>query len=342
METGVDKDSMMRQAQQVWSMLDDMADNDPRAYRSFIDKQMAEKKEFMLPPEPHMCVQTKMLKPDAVPFFINFCTWKRIPPPANPEEPVKVSGSAISQIDDDRGKVAVTAVAFNEKILDEFGKNATNKSDQDTLVQIAMDFIESQHSYIKLNRKYKILERSHKGSVKLVQESLFHAFRAKDKEVDDNIADMIKGFAPLATENPESLLSQLNKENDSEVNHKQTNGTLNGQLSGITLDTKPAKKGLIEEVSSMTVSLPQPIYKLTTVKSSDTNVTKSLLLKIELPGVKSVSECELDISKDDISLFVEEKYELKLSLPSKIIHEEASAKFVKKSSTLTLIMPVES
>jgi len=55
-----DKESMMNQAQHVWSMLDDMANNDPGAYKAFIDKQMEEKKEFMSPPEPHMCVQTTM------------------------------------------------------------------------------------------------------------------------------------------------------------------------------------------------------------------------------------------------------------------------------------------
>ena len=57
---GYSKDSMMQQAQHVWSMLDDMANNDPAAYKKFIDKQMAEKKEFMAPPEPHMCIQTQM------------------------------------------------------------------------------------------------------------------------------------------------------------------------------------------------------------------------------------------------------------------------------------------
>lgn len=191
----------------------------------------------------------------------------------------------------------MTAVAFNKTILDEYGKNSTNTIDQDTLIQIAMDFIEKQHSHIKLNRKYKILERSHKGSVKLIQESLFHAFRSKDQEVDENIANMMKDFAPLATENPESLLSQLNKQTNNSSDNFQTNGGINDQLSGIKLDTKPAKKGLIEEVSSETTSLPEPVYKLTTVKSGDSDLTKLLTLKIELPGVKSVGECELDISK---------------------------------------------
>ena len=58
---GMDSDSMMKQAQHVWTMLDDMADNDPKAYRTFIDKQTAERKTFLAPPEPHMCVKTQML-----------------------------------------------------------------------------------------------------------------------------------------------------------------------------------------------------------------------------------------------------------------------------------------
>lgn len=61
MDGGYGKESMMNQAQQVWTMLDDMAENDPKAYKAFIDKQMQERKEFMSPAEPHMCVQTWMV-----------------------------------------------------------------------------------------------------------------------------------------------------------------------------------------------------------------------------------------------------------------------------------------
>ena len=52
------KESMRDQASQIWSFLDDMARNDPDAYKRFIDKQMKERKEAMAPPEPHMCVST--------------------------------------------------------------------------------------------------------------------------------------------------------------------------------------------------------------------------------------------------------------------------------------------
>lgn len=54
----LDSDGLKTQAQHIWSMLDDMAANDPAAYRKFIDRQMKEGKEAMSPPKPHMCVLT--------------------------------------------------------------------------------------------------------------------------------------------------------------------------------------------------------------------------------------------------------------------------------------------
>ena len=54
-------DDMKVQAQHIWSMLDDMANKDPSAYRKFIDKQIKEGKEHMKPPEPHMVVQTRIM-----------------------------------------------------------------------------------------------------------------------------------------------------------------------------------------------------------------------------------------------------------------------------------------
>lgn len=61
MDGTFNKESVMNQAQHIWSMLDDMANNDPKAYKAFIDKQMQEKKEFSAPAEPHMCIQTTMV-----------------------------------------------------------------------------------------------------------------------------------------------------------------------------------------------------------------------------------------------------------------------------------------
>ena len=59
--TGMDKTKLMKKADQIWKMLDDMAVEDPAAYKKFIDQQMKAGKEVMKPPEPHMCVHTMLM-----------------------------------------------------------------------------------------------------------------------------------------------------------------------------------------------------------------------------------------------------------------------------------------
>lgn len=49
------------EANHIWSMLNDMCESDPSAYRKFVDKHIKEGKEYMAPPKPHMCVSTSKL-----------------------------------------------------------------------------------------------------------------------------------------------------------------------------------------------------------------------------------------------------------------------------------------
>ena len=53
-------DQLSLNAQHIWQMLDDMAENNPAAYRKFIDKQMEESKKHNAKPKPHMCVKTTL------------------------------------------------------------------------------------------------------------------------------------------------------------------------------------------------------------------------------------------------------------------------------------------
>lgn len=55
-----DNKSQTKQAENIWSMLDEMAINNPESYRKFIEKTISEGKEAMKPPEPHMCVKTRL------------------------------------------------------------------------------------------------------------------------------------------------------------------------------------------------------------------------------------------------------------------------------------------
>merc|ERR550537_993879 len=71
-------------------------------------------------------------------------------------------------------------------------------------------------------------------------------------------------------------------------------------------------------------------------------VPKELKLVVELPTVKKVSECDLDVGKDNVVLEVAEKFYLDLPLPFEIDTTKASAKFDKNRtpSELVIVMPV--
>ena len=49
---------MKQQAQYIWDRLEDLSASDPDAYKSFIDKQMEEKKIFMSSPQAELCIHT--------------------------------------------------------------------------------------------------------------------------------------------------------------------------------------------------------------------------------------------------------------------------------------------
>lgn len=137
---------------------------------------------------------------------------------------------------------------------------------------------------------------------------------------------------------------------------------------------KASKKHLIEEISSTDEpEASKPVYKMTTKKDADEKPLE-IELKIELPGVCSVSECDLSVSKvrqlqiayyshpsplllpsqtqmsltclpassfqDDILVECLIKYRLRVDLPARVDEEATSATFNKKKGVLIVRMPV--
>ncbi|NXX64047.1 PIHD2 protein, partial [Scopus umbretta] len=96
-----------------------------------------------------------------------------------------------------------------------------------------------------------------------------------------------------------------------------------------------SKVPLIEEITSteMPEKLSTPVYEIITVKDANKNPLK-IELRIELPKVSSVSECDLSISKDDIIIEVPEKYKLQLELPELVDEETTTAVFHKGKRVL--------
>ena len=223
----------------------------------------------------------------------------------------------------------MTSVAFNPRVLEEFGRNCRNMTDADTLVQLALDYVENEQK-VKLTRTYTILpvNTTYKGDLKLVRLCFTKAFQKnmKGKANGDmegfskDMEEMEKTFGPLSSKEKESLLSQLSNISMSSSTSPSSGEGLgpnsgsqttsdsvsqssiripgmsgsnvqSGMSKGVNgIDFKSRKAHLIQEISEDRLSSVPPKY---TLESEGSN----LVLKVELPGVKSVSECDLDISE---------------------------------------------
>ncbi|XP_060077550.1 PIH1 domain-containing protein 2-like [Ylistrum balloti] len=341
----VDSDSMMHQAQHIWSMLDDMANSDPKAYKNFIDKHIKEGQEFMSPPTPHMCVQTNLLVPGRKSFYINFCSWTRVPEPKSPEDAVPVTGTDISEGQDKYGDYSMTSCAFNPKVIQEYGHDTKSFADRETLINLAIDFIQHQHK-VEISRSFTLLpsDITHKGDITLLHKSFSKKSQKSEQQFEEQLSELESSFGPLASGAKNSLLNKLANLSTEESNSSKANGhnmgtTYDSPTIKMPNQTEVKKTGIIEEISSQSNSkLVCPVYTMDSVRNDHEEIDH-VTVKIELPGVKSVGECELDISKDDLQLTVEDRYDLHLVFPCKIMDDDAGAKFSKKTSVLTVTLP---
>jgi len=58
----MERDSLLRQADHMWKVLDNMAENNPEGYQRFIKKQLQEGSAHFKPPEPVFCLSCEIDK----------------------------------------------------------------------------------------------------------------------------------------------------------------------------------------------------------------------------------------------------------------------------------------
>ncbi|EFJ34200.1 hypothetical protein SELMODRAFT_406682 [Selaginella moellendorffii] len=66
---------------------------------------------------------------------------------------------------------------------------------------------------------------------------------------------------------------------------------------------------------------------------------KMIVLRVDLPEVQTSSEVELDVMKSDVSLYVPEKYKLKVQTAHPVDFKNARAQFDKNKRRLEVVMP---
>jgi len=338
-------EDMMKQAQHIWSMLDDLSAQNPEAYRKFIDKHLTEGKEAMKSPEPHMCVQTVIKQQlNDEPLFINIMDWPRIPAPKNDEDPIPTLGGSLLKVSNDDGStVTVVPVAFSSKILQDYGIDSSLLEEQRLLVNLAIDYVEDQNK-VTLSRKFVILPKStrFKGPIAKSKDALLKKVSCNDTQFCSKLGDLEKSLGPLATGCKDALLTNLSSvvSEDSAGNNAEHHNP-SGSQPELRLPGETVKSGvkLIEEVNSAETLLVRPDCTMDIVGGDS---SKQLFIRINLPGVSSVRECSLEVSNDDLYLLVPDRYELILPFPEPAVAlcDKHSAKFSKRTAVLTLTIPI--
>ncbi|XP_021514314.1 PIH1 domain-containing protein 2 [Meriones unguiculatus] len=307
---------LLTQISQFWNMLDDLSENDPERYKNFIQQELKDGKQFCVDPEPQLCLQTKILKPKEKILFINLCQWKRIPAPQSATHPVPLNVGSPEDFSEASGAYTVIDVAYNPGVLQAAEKDQRIK---DQLIKMAMHCIEERFQFI-LAQSYRVTSFGIKGSIQRMKEKLMGT-----KSSFTDLKEILK---------KENTLERIRSSAVSEPNH----------LPQVLLTKKqaPAKgRCLIEEISSseIQVEVKKPAYKLKVVKDQNEKPLK-IELKIELPGINSVSLCDLSVSEVDLLIEVSEKYRLYLNLPESVNAEMTTAKFIKNKSLLIITMPL--
>ena len=157
-----------------------------------------------------------------------------------------------------------------------------------------------------MSRSFTILpnDKLFKGPKEKVKSTLLDKLgggkTGADKQFENELGELEKSFGPLATGCKDSLLKEMaNISLDTQSdNDFESQDTSKSGINILSSNQSPGtcRKSLIEEVSSTENKLNEPEYSLEVLEKDESSPRK-ILLKINLPGIKSVKDCDLDLSE---------------------------------------------
>ncbi|KAM6933872.1 PIH1 domain-containing protein 2 [Xenentodon cancila] len=311
-------EEVLRQVNQFWSMLDDLSQNDPAAYRRLVEKQLKHGAELGAPPELHSCLCTHMLEPKPGLLYINICSWKRVPAPQDLSSTLPVcAGKLVTGTKGGQGWYAVLDVALNPKVLQE---TEEDKSDIKKIYMLALSFAQQQHG-MQLSQEYSIVNCGPKSSPDDLYHRLGFQMGSKTSKPPEKVSH-----------SPAALLQEISSLRSEEQDK-------NSAAQMIFRPAESQKKDLIQVLSTTFVEPQRPEYQLE-VKTDTEGVPCAVELTVELPKIHSMSECQLRVSKEDVLLEVEDIYSLILEFPQTVNEDTATAIFSKKKRRLRLKVDV--
>ena len=258
-------------------------------------------------------------------MYVNFFSWFKVSAPKTDEDPIPIYGSKLVS----HQTHSIINLVFNTEVLDKYGRHSSNKVERDMLIHLAFEYVES-FNQVKINKsKFELLEDStYYGDL---SEHILLLTNKKLSEQTDQMSELEMARAALGDQKhiPDTILNKLN--NLTIRNDAKSEASTNASNS----QARP----LIEELIEL------PSYKENFLISKDG--IQFYELKIYLPKISSMSECNLDIDDQYLRLNTTANCykELNISLSElnkkyQVSPEVVEAKFVKKTCLLKVKIPL--
>lgn len=196
------------------------------------------------------------------------------------------------------GDYQTICVAFHPSVLKDFGRECSSPEEQRMLIHLALSYINDAHK-LSLSRDYSLLSKDElcKGLLKNAQESLTrNVNNSQENDFHKELGDLEEMFGPMATGCKDSLLKEMSnitasRSDDNESSQSEIEpSTLEPEIK-MPFSAEGKKKGLIEEVPNHTKIMSEPQHSVQLKEDG------LLQVKIKLPGICSVADCQLDISQ---------------------------------------------
>ena len=219
-------------------------------------------------------------------LFINVCSWIQVPGPKTDKDPIPVMAGEVQEATIDDVAYSSVDVLFNPSVLN----GVENKKDhRNLLIHLALDYLEDTRD-IRVSRKYKNLKTKYKGDVNTLRRFLRH--QGGKSPFSQSSSTKPEG---TQTNSPESLMDQLSSIASTET--KSESPSINLFNTQQNTFPKPKKELIQEIVSSSVDSSPIAPRHEVKIREADDKYPKRVVVRVDLPDVKSTRECELNVSE---------------------------------------------
>lgn len=347
--SGGGSDDMRGAVQRVWGVLDKLYAKSPEDYEKFVSQQLEEGREVLAPPEPGFCLRTNTASDASCRLYINVCKWRKVPRPKTDQDPIPIKGGTLRHVvrDGKRTKHLVLDIAFSPSVIEEC-LVAADMSDM--LISLCLDFVQD---FISVN-----FDR--KSCKKLPNKKFVGSQMDMHYSLDYTLKELLSADTKLDV--GDAILNQLNLRTTATEQKGGCSGGEELQLPPLRPSTPPPSKKLIEELSSKPTAAaatvsgacgtgwvePEHSVSVREAVGGGTHQRRLLVVKVTLPGLHSVSQVQLDVSREELELSSAAAgaaglggrgYRLALRLPAPVDEEQTSAAFSTRSSVLTVSMP---